>query len=182
MPLTQEYKLNINEAMMFAIQAATGHASSKIIAYFYDIATKQRLIIERSPQEVKDKKRRHEIYSTKSYGFYPETKIYFVVGVQKEHFDNQNNFVHSYYGQTGSLRSYRQIDKIVWTATVNPPRKMLVLDNKQIDNAIAEGLLIGDEGMDLNSPDKLRSNKFSVESLFGTDEPLTDPKIEGQED
>jgi hypothetical protein len=154
----EQFKLNINEAMMFGMQAATGHSTHKIIEYFYNIMQAQKKEIENSPNEVSAGTRRYSISTKKSYGFYPETKIHFVASTNwKDVALEEDN---------GHFGSRRVAEYRLWECTVAAPRNMVSLDHDKLKEVIAEGFLIGGGEPELNSPqDKPRRLKDAVEKL-----------------
>lgn len=178
LPPEHEYQLNLNEAMLYAIQSTTGHASHKIISFFYDVAVKQKDFILRSEKEVENKERRYEIVTAKHYGFYPGTSIYFVASMQQTTYNSINEQIgnwHKVFGQHDTPRKY------IWVVNISFPTNAKRLDNAQIQSAIGDGFLVGEELNDLPSPHNTKRQKLSVERLLSAEEPSTDSKSEGQE-
>jgi len=160
----EQFKLNINESLMFAIQGATSQTTYQIVEYFYNMMHKQKKEILDSPAAVERGERRTELVTKKSYGFYPNTKIYFVASTNYK--DVVDEFDNGHFG-TSYGPSYK-----VWECTVTIPRNMIEFDHNKLKDIMAESVLLGAGVIpEVGSPhEKPRRIRDAVSNLTGKDE------------
>ena len=129
-----QYKLDINESMMFLIQDLTSDSTAKAISYFHEIALLQQKEIEKTINDVGY----YDLVRKSSYGYYPNTKIYFVASTTWKQEIEFN------YGKPKVGYSNSQKEWDVWTTTISMPRSSLKFEHEKLKTLLAEAVLIGD--------------------------------------